>query len=153
MSKRHLEKDDLLATTLNGVHDICFPLFFDVYGSRTIISLFSKYWMICTELNDLYLRSRMYFNYVEWFVLTWRFCTCNVECVLTLLKDLHCCWMIWRVQWNFLLENIPRKIALEFCLPWKSQQWTLSHEKTPFVETPLVIIALQQMKKETIVKI
>ena len=95
MSKRRIEKDDWLATTLNGVHYICFPLHFNVYKSRTIISRFSKRWMICnydvecilTTLNDLY--------YVEWFVLTWKFCTCNVECFLTMLKDLHCCWMIW----------------------------------------------------------
>ena len=132
MSKRHLEKDDLLATTLNGVHDICFPLFFGVYGSRTIISLSSKYWMICTELNDLYLRSRMYFNYVEWFVLTWRFCTCNVECVLTLLKELHCCWRFneissWKISpgklpWNFLSHENPNN---EHCLMRKPLLWKL----------------------------
>ena len=112
------------------------------------VEWFAQRWMICnydvecilTTLNDLY--------YVEWFVLTWIFCSCNVEeCVLTMLKDLPCCWMIWRVQWNFLLENILLKIASEFSLPWKFQQWTLPSEKTPHVETLLVIIALQQMKK------
>ena len=114
---------------------------------------FVQRWMICnydvecilTTLNELY--------YVEWFVLTWIFCTSNVECVLTMLKELHCCSMIWRVQWNFLLENILRKIPLEFSLPWKSQQWTLPHEKNNHVETPLLIIALQQMKKRIIFKI
>ena len=146
MSKRRIEKDDWLATTLNGVHYICFPLHFNVYKSRTIISRFSKRWMICnydvecilTTLNDLY--------YVEWFVLTWKFCTCNVECFLTMLKDLHCCWMIWRVQWNFLLENILPKITSEFTFPRKSKQWALPLEETPLVETPPVIIALKQMK-------
>ena len=153
MSKRHLEKDNSLATTLNGVHCISFPLYFDVYISRTTISQISKRWMICnydvecilTTLNDLY--------YVEWFVLTWIFCICNVECVLTMLKDLHCCWMIWRVQWNFLLENMPWKIASEFSLPWKSQPCSLPNEKIPLVETLPVIIALQQMKNQTVIKI
>ena len=42
MSKRQLEKDDLLATTLSGVHCICSPLYFGVYKSRTIISPFSE---------------------------------------------------------------------------------------------------------------
>ena len=153
MSKRHFEKDEPLATTLNGVHYISFPLYFDVYISRTTISQISKRWMICnydvecilTTLNDLY--------YVEWFVLTWIFCICNVECVLTMLKDLHCCWMIWRVQWNFLLENMPWKIASEFSLPWKSQPCSLPNEKIPLVETLPVIIALQQMKNQTVIKI
>ena len=147
MSKRHFEKDDPLATTLNGVHYISFPLYFDVYISRTTISQFSKRWMICnydvecilTTLNDL--------SYVEWFVLTWIFCICNVECVLTMLKDLPCCWMIWRVQWNFLLENILWKIASGFSVPWKLQPCSLPNEKIPLVETPLVVITLQQMKK------
>ena len=111
------------------------------------VEWFVQCWMICncdvecilTTLNDLY--------NVEWFVLTWIFCTCNVECVLTMLKDLHCYWMVWRVQWNFLLENIPRKIASEFSLSWKSLQWTLPHEKTPLVRG-FLIIALQQMKKQ-----
>ena len=62
------------------------------------------------------------FQNVEWFVLSWITCICNAECVLTTLKDLHYCWMIWTVQRNFLLENIPQKIASEFSLPWKSQQ-------------------------------
>ena len=61
--------------------------------------------------------------------------------------------MILMVQWNFLLENIPQKISSEFSLPWKSQQWTLPHEKIPLVETPPVTITLQQMKKQTIFKI
>ena len=101
----------------------------------------------------------MYFNYVKWFVLRWMICTnlnnftWNVECVLTMLKDLHWCWMVWTVQWNFLLENIPRKIASEFSLPWKSQQWTLPHKKTPLVEILPVIIVFLQMKKQTIFKI
>ena len=158
MSKRHLEKDDSLATPLNGVHYICFPLYFVVHKSRTIVSRFSKRWMICRTFNDLQLRSTMYFNYVEWFyyiewfALNLIFYTCNVKCVLTKLKDLHCCWLIWSVQWNFLLENIPQKTASEFPLPWKSQQWALPQEKDPLVETSPVIIALQQMKK-TIFKI
>ena len=61
--------------------------------------------------------------------------------------------MIWTVQWNFLLENIPRKIAWELSLPWKSQQWTLRHKETPLVKIPPVKIALQQIKKQTIFKI
>ena len=91
---------------------------------------------ILTTLNDLHC--------VESFVLTWIICTCNVECVLTverfalLLNDLDGSMK--------LLENIPRKTASEFSLPCKSQQWILPHKKTPQVEIPTVIIALQQMK-------
>ena len=121
-----------------------------LFHDSQIVEWFVQRWMICnydvkcilTTLNDFY--------YVEWFVLTWIFCTWNVECVLTMLKDLRCCWMIWRVKWNFLLENIPWKVALEFSFPWKSQQCSLPNEQTPPVETPLVIIVLQQMKKQTL---
>ena len=92
------------------------------------VKWFVQHWMICnynvdgilTTLNNLY--------YVEWCAPTWIICASNVECVLTMLKDLHCCWMIWTDRWNFLLENIPRKIASEFSLLWKSQQWTLPHK-------------------------
>ena len=78
---------------------------------------FVKRWMICnydvecilTALNDLY--------YVEWFVLTWIICTCNIEYLLTKSKNLNCCWMIWTVQWNFVLENIPQIIASDVFLP------------------------------------
>ena len=151
--KRYLEKDNSLAATLNGAHYICFPLYFDVYKSRTIISRFSKRWMICnddvecilTTLNDLY--------YAEWFVPSWIFCICNFEFVLTILKDLRCCSMIWMVQWNFLLENIPWNIVSEFSLPWKSQPCSLPNEKIPVVETPPVLITLQQMKIQTVFKI
>ena len=92
---------------------------------------FVQRWMICNYDVEciLYMFSDLY--YVEWFILTWIFCTCNLECVLTMLKDLHCYWMTWRVQWNFLLEDIPRKVASEFSPPWKSQQWILLHEKNP----------------------
>ena len=70
-----------------------------------------------------------------------------------MLKDLHCYLIIWTVQWNFLLENIPQKIASEFSLSWKSQQWTLPYKKTPILEIPPVKIAFQQMKKQIILKI
>ena len=97
----------------------------------------------------------MYFNYVEWFVLRWMICTNlkilylqrwvffdYVERFALLLNDL----VIWRVQWNFLLENILPKIVSEFTFPRKSKQWALPLEETPLVETPPVIIALKQMK-------
>ena len=118
-----------------------FSAVFDVYKFRTIISPFQNVeWFlqrwtifnynaeyILTTLDDLYtiydtLNALYYF---EWFVLSWLICTCNVECVLTALKDLHSCWMIWTVEWNFLLVNIPWKIASELSLTWKFEQWTL----------------------------
>ena len=105
------------------------------------VEWFVQRWMICnyyvecilTLLVDLY---TIYdtFNalyYVEWFVLSWIICNYNVESVLTTLKDLCSCWMIWTVQWNFPLENIPPKVVSELSLPWKSQQWPLTHQKIP----------------------
>ena len=138
---------------VNGVHYIGFPLYFN-YKSCSIISCsqFSKHWLTCnydaecilTTLNDLY--------YVEWFVLSWVICIYNVECFFDYVDRfaLLFCWMIWTVQWNFLPKNITRKIASEFSLPWKPQLWTLPHKKSLLVEIPLVIIALQQTKKQTL---
>ena len=67
-------KNQIIAGSLWPVY-FGFPLYFDVYKSRTIISPFSKRWMICTTFNNLWLRCRMYFNYAEWFVLRWMICT------------------------------------------------------------------------------
>ena len=92
-----------------------------------ILTMLSDLHTICDTWNALYFVE--WYDYVEWFMLTWIICTYNVECsyknenknihailknvecILTTLKDLHCCRMIWMVQWNFFLENIPRKIA------------------------------------------
>ena len=61
--------------------------------------------------------------------------------------------MFWTGQWNFFLENIPLKIISEVSLPWKSQQWKLHNKETPILKISLVKIALQQIKKTTIIKI
>ena len=93
------------------------------YDIECILITFNNLYTIYDTLNDLY--------YFQWFVLSWIVCTYKIESVLAKLKDLHCCWMIWTVQRNFLLGNISRNIALEISLLWKSQPWTLPHEKTP----------------------
>ena len=105
------------------------------------VKWFALRWIICHDdvecilitFNDLYTiyDTLNYLYYFQWFVLSWIICTYKIESVLAKLKDLHCCWMIWTVQWNFLLENISRNIALEISLLWKSQPWTLPHKKTP----------------------
>ena len=122
------------------------------------VGWFALRWIICnyyvecvlTTLNDLHTiygtLNDLY--YVEWFVLSWIICTHKVECILATLKNFHYCWMIWTVQWNFLLENISRKIAFEISLPWKSQQWTLPHKKISPVK-----IAPHQIKEQTIFNI
>ena len=106
--------------------------------------------MLCTTLNSLYTvyDTLHALCYVEWFALSPIVCTYNVECVWTTQKDMHCCWMIWTVQWNFLLENIPWRIASEVSLPWKSQQRTLSHKKSPLLKIPPVEVALQQQQQQ-----
>ena len=96
-----------------------------LFDDFQIVEWFLQRWMICNydvecilaTLNDLYTiyDTLNALHYVEWFVLSWIIWTYNVECVLTTLKDLHFCWMIWTVLWNFLLENIPWKIASELC--------------------------------------
>ena len=110
--------------------------------------------------------ARLFHNFqnVEWFVITMQ----NVFQLrsTTILNNLHlqremCFWLRWKiytvVEWfgrfnETFFWNITRTIASEFSLPWKSQLWVLSHEKTPLVEIPPVIIALQQTKKQTIFK-
>ena len=94
---------------------------------------------ILTTLNDL--------CHVEWFALIWIICTCNVECVSTTLKDLHCFWVIWTVQLNFLLRNTSLNVVSDFSLPRKSKKCTLPRKKAPLVEITSVIIILQEMKK------
>ena len=99
---------------------------------------------ILTTLNDIY--------YVEWFVLSWIICICNVECFFDyverfalLLNDSFV--LLLTTQWNFLLENITWKVASELSLSCRSQLWTLAHEHTPLVEIPPLIIVMQQTKK------
>ena len=112
------------------------------------VEWFAQRWMICnynvecmlTTLNDLY--------YVEWFVLT-----CRLVQYFA-LATLNVFWIYWKIctviEWfGGFNETSFRRIS-----PWRlprnflSQQWTLSHEKIPLVDTPPVIIALQQMKKQ-----
>ena len=87
--------------------------------------------MICAKLNNLYLQRWMCFDYVERFAL--------------LLNDL-----------NGSMKLLPGKNPLENCLetfsPWKSQQWTLPHEKTSLLKIPPVKTALQQIKKRLSLK-
>ena len=135
------------ASMVSSGQYIGFWLYFDAYKSRTIISRFSKRWMICnynvecilTTLNDLYTIYDTFnaLHYVELFVLLW---------IIYTYKVLGLLGKIWTVHWNFLLEVIPQKIASELSLPWESQQWTLSHNTSLLVKIPLVKIALQQIK-------
>ena len=99
---------------------------------------------ILTTLNDLY--------YVESFVLTWIFCTCNVERV----------WLCWKIY--TVVESLGGFNETSSCKisPGKLPRAFLSHEnpnnehcpviKPPFVETPPVIIVLQQMKNRLSLK-
>ena len=84
--------------------------------------------------------------YVKWFALSWIIYTHKFQCILNMVKDLHCCWMIWTVQLNFLQENIPRMIASELSLLGKSQQRTLPHKKTSLMNISPVKIAFQIIK-------
>ena len=89
-------------------------------------------WMICTNLNILYLQRWMYFDFVERFAL--------------LLNDLE--GSIKLSPGNYPLEN-----CLGIFPSMKISLMNIAPEKPPFVETPSVTIALQQMKKQTIFKI
>ena len=86
----------------------------------------------------------MYVNYIvlRWMICTnWIFCTCNIECVLT----------IWKIC--TVIEWFGGKYPPEDCLgifsPMKISTINTAPWKKPLVEAPPVIIALQQMKKQT----
>ena len=68
------------------------------------VEWFTLRWIICTNLNNLYLQRWICFDYVEKFA--------------QLLND-------------FLLENIPRKIAWEFSLLWNPNSEHCPIRKTP----------------------
>ena len=86
--------------------------------------------MIYANLNILYLQRWMCFDNVERFAL--------------FLNDLE-----------GSMKLSPGKYSPENCLGIFSMMKipTLPHMKTPLAETPPLIIALQQMKKQTIFKI